>query len=667
MKKRFFKSMAFLGLGLTLFISCEKDDGPEPNNSAPTINDQSFKTPENIADTVVIGKVLGEDVDQDVLIFSITQNSSNSDSDLFEISSSGELKLVAGGQLDYEQKSSHELIVKVSDGELSNTAKVIINVEDVDEGGKPVIDDQSFTIEENSPLGSVVGEIVATDPDGDDLVFFFSSNQQTNEALKKFKLDDNVIKTMTTNNQGELNYEQQDVYVFDITAGDGKLSTRGTITVNIIDVNDAPSFAQDDTVSVSISESTGYTEDIINVPATDEDGDAITYSIKNDIDNLFEIKASGRVELQTGKSLDYETKIMHTFTAVATDSEGASEEIEVIVNVMDEDDTPAPEVNVSTLAGSSVGFEDGTGSSAKFNYPLGIELQNNGNLFVVDNRNKSIRLVTNSGVVSSWAGAKPGSSGGAGLGVYDLVTTPNNRNYVSDLANHVVYEMQARLRGGDTLIVKAGSKLNPGNVDGQGTAVRFNQPRGLAADASGNIYIADYNNHRIRKMTPNGAVTTVAGSGNAGYIDGNGSSAAFNHPSYLVVDSNGNIFVTDTGNHRIRKISPSGSVTTVAGNGSANSTDGPALTSGVNTPLGIAKDNNDNIYFVDYDDHKIRKLDMISGKLITLAGTGSAGYTDGDGDIAIFNHPTGIAVSGDGSLIYVTDSGNSKIRKLTVQ
>ncbi|MBO6661869.1 MAG: cadherin domain-containing protein [Roseivirga sp.] len=674
MNKRIIRSIAVLSLVVTL--ACESDD-TGPKNSAPNIDNQNFSASEDISDTDLVGKVVATDAEDDALTFEITQNSYNAVSagqntvqtKLFEINDKGELSLISGRALDYENKTTHTLAVKVSDGELSNTADITINVVDVDENESPVIADQTFTVAENIPLGSSIGDIVATDPDGDNLTYFFSSGQQSNSALSTFKLENNTLKTISTNSQGELNYEQKNQYIFDVTAGDGQLSTRATITVNITDENDAPTFGKGSSIAISAPEDTGDTEDLETFTATDEDGDALTYSLKNDTDNLFEIKDGGRVELQTGKSLDYETKTSHTFTAVVTDSEGASEELEVTVNVTDVDDTPAATVTVSKLAGSGVGFEDGAGNITKFNYPYGITLQNNGNLFVTDNANRSIRYVYSDGRTVSWSGEQPGSSSGSDIpgSPYGIVTTTNNIDYVSDLTNHVIYKIQARKSGKPVLTIVAGSKLKDGNDDGTGTAAKFNQPRGLAADNSGNIYIADYLNHSIRKMTPGGIVTTIAGSGSAGFADGNGTSASFNSPAFLVVDNNGNIYVTDSGNHRIRKIAPNGDVTTVAGTGSSTSSNGPATSSGVSTPLGIDMDNNGNIYFIDLGSHSIKKLDVANNTISTIAGTGSTGAQNGNGASASFNYPTDLAVTGNGSTIYVTDTGNQSIRKIVIQ
>ena len=148
-------------------------------------------------------------------------------------------------------------------------------------------------------------------------------------------------------------------------------------------------------------------------------------------------------------------------------------------------------------------------------------------------------------------------------------------------------------------------------VDGVGTAARFASPRGIALDNEGNIYIADQNNHAIRKITPSGRVTTLAGNGTAGYADGVGKSARFNQPLAIAVDAEGNVYVSDNYNHRIRKISPAGLVTTVAGSGTAGNLNGVGVSAAFNRPYGLWVDPSGNvIYVADAYNHNIRRIDM---------------------------------------------------------
>jgi len=212
-----------------------------------------------------------------------------------------------------------------------------------------------------------------------------------------------------------------------------------------------------------------------------------------------------------------------------------------------------------------------------------------------------------------------------------------------------------------TFTTLAGPDESPGAVDGPGSAARFNRPEGVAVDSAGNVYVADYYNYTIRKVTPGGVVTTLAGlAGSEGSADGTGSAARFNCPYGVAVDSAGNVYVADTDVCAIRKVTPAGVVTTLAGLAEQSDI------------FGVAVDSAGNVYVADTANHTIRKVTP-GGVVATLAGNASitnqagiriGGYADGTGSAARFNYPYGVAVDGAGN-VYVADSGNSTIRKVT--
>jgi hypothetical protein len=198
-----------------------------------------------------------------------------------------------------------------------------------------------------------------------------------------------------------------------------------------------------------------------------------------------------------------------------------------------------------------------------------------------------------------------------------------------------------------------------------GTLAQFNSPASTAIDASGNIYVADNLNHRIRKITSAGVVTTLAGSGVAGFNNATGTAAQFSGPKGVAVDGAGNVYVADAGNHRIRKITSAGVVTTLAGSGMSGTNDGPnGMSSRFNFPNGVALDAAGNVYVADFLNHLIRVIDPVSGATTTLAGSGTAGFTDATGAAAQFNFPTSVAVDGAGN-VYVADQLNNRIRAIT--
>jgi sugar lactone lactonase YvrE len=204
-----------------------------------------------------------------------------------------------------------------------------------------------------------------------------------------------------------------------------------------------------------------------------------------------------------------------------------------------------------------------------------------------------------------------------------------------------------------------------GVLDGSGRNARFNQPYGIARDRAGNLYVADWNNHAIRKVTPAGVVSTLAGMpGTPGASDGSGSDARFFFPIGVAVDSNGNVLVADAGNDTIRRVTPAGVVTTMAGAaGQAGSADGPARAARFNRPSALAVDAAGNILISDSGNSVVRKL-ATDGSVATVAGTvGNAGWADGAGPAARFFDPIGIGVDAGGN-IYVADRGNRVIRKI---
>ena len=205
-----------------------------------------------------------------------------------------------------------------------------------------------------------------------------------------------------------------------------------------------------------------------------------------------------------------------------------------------------------------------------------------------------------------------------------------------------------------------------GSTDGTGADARFNSPYGVAVDGDGNVYVADTSNHTIRKITAAGVVTTLAGTaGSFGSADGTGADARFFYPYGVAVDGDGNVYVADRANHTIRKITPAGVVTTLAGAaGSSGSADGTGAVARFNYPDGVAVDGGGNVYVADTSNHTIRKITP-AGVVTTLVGAATEnGFSDGRGPLARLYAPYGVAVDGGGN-VYVADYANHAIRKVT--
>jgi sugar lactone lactonase YvrE len=248
---------------------------------------------------------------------------------------------------------------------------------------------------------------------------------------------------------------------------------------------------------------------------------------------------------------------------------------------------------VTTLAGDGTAdYADGTGTAAQFNQPTGIALYG-GNLYVADSCNYRIRkIVIASGAVTTLAGT------GSLSALYpERITVDGSGNlYVTESFSSNRYIRKIDASGVITNLAGSGS----GYADGTGTAAKFNQPTGIAL-YGGNLYVADANNNRIREIViASGAVTTLAGDGTEGYADGTGTAAKFNGPWDVAADGTGNLYVADYGNYCIRKIViATGEVTTLAGDSTQGDADGPVSTAKFNGPAGIAVDGSGNIYVVD--------------------------------------------------------------------
>lgn len=217
--------------------------------------------------------------------------------------------------------------------------------------------------------------------------------------------------------------------------------------------------------------------------------------------------------------------------------------------------------------------------------------------------------------------------------------------------------------GSGTVTTLAGSGT-AGSTNATGTAASFNGPFSVAVDTAGNVYVAEFTSHLIRKVTSTGVVTTLAGTvGSSGSANGTGTAASFYSPSGVAVDSTGNVYVADTFNHLIRKISSTGVVTTLAGTGSSGSTNATGTAASFNGPFSVALDSSNNVYVADSLNNLIRKIDT-AGVVTTLAGSGALGSTNGTGTAATFNHPYGVAVDASGN-VYVSESAPNLVRKIT--
>jgi DNA-binding beta-propeller fold protein YncE len=293
----------------------------------------------------------------------------------------------------------------------------------------------------------------------------------------------------------------------------------------------------------------------------------------------------------------------------------------------------APDGTVTTVAGGGVpgpygDIVDGPANTARLFGPEGLTADDQGNIYVADTLNNRIRRICPDGVVTTVAGSGPGT----------------------------VYGFDGAL------------------VDGSADLARFNDPSDVAVDEDGVLYVTDRLNHVIRKIMPDGQVSTFVGSGQPGAIDGVGTAASFELPNRITIDDGGNLYVTEgrfldfgerTYGFRVRKITPDAKVTTLAGTGEPGYRDGPALTAQFDVPIGIDVDDQGYVYVVDSGAHRIRRISP-EGSVSTIAGSGAAGYADGATSRAEFWYPTDIAVGPDGKL-FVADWKNHRIRVIAAE
>jgi len=330
---------------------------------------------------------------------------------------------------------------------------------------------------------------------------------------------------------------------------------------------------------------------------------------------------------------------------------------------------PAPAYTITTFAGNNTGGfagDAGAATGAELNNPLGMALDSAGNLYIADSSNHRVREVAG-GTISTVAGngtaGYTGDSAAATSAELDVpsgvAVDSSGTLYIADTSNEVIRKV-----AGTTITTYAGNNsLGKGGTGDHGlaTSAQLDTPTGLALDAAGNLYIADSGNNWIRIVTKSSGIITTLSTG----------SATLKSPKGVAVDAAGNVYIADTNNSRVLKVTPSGSITkttTVAGTSVIGSSGdgGPATSAQLNYPYGVAVDAAGNLYIADTNNQRIRRVSAATGTITTVAGTGRSGYT-GDGGFstsAQLSFPRGILVDASGN-IYISDAQNNVIRLMT--
>lgn len=336
-----------------------------------------------------------------------------------------------------------------------------------------------------------------------------------------------------------------------------------------------------------------------------------------------------------------------------------------------------PAQTITTVAGNgTAGFsgDGGPAVQASFNSPVFVAVDATGGLLVADWQNHRVRRIDSRGVVTTIAGAgSPGFSGDGGPatqasfnGVIGLCLDAAGNIYVNDDRNNRI----RRIDPAGQITTFAGNGLRQyGGDGGPATQASFNIGIRCATDTAGNVYVAEQGAHRIRKIAPTGLITTFAGNGTQGFSGDGGPAAAanLNNPTALTVDSAGNLYFSGQFNHRLRRVVPNGILTTIAGTGTPgfSGDGGPATSANLNFPGAMVADGNGDLYFTDGPNLRVRRVRR-DGVIETVAGNGTRGF-GGDGGAplsASFNGEFGIAIDGEGNL-YVADTDNHRVRKIS--
>ncbi len=332
---------------------------------------------------------------------------------------------------------------------------------------------------------------------------------------------------------------------------------------------------------------------------------------------------------------------------------------------------------ITTIAGTGASGYSGDGgqaTSAKFALLNGLTFDAAGNLYIVDGQYSCVRKVNTAGIISTFVGnGTSGYSGDGGQATAAELSDPTllafdaiGNLYIADRANGLIRKITT---AGVISTVAGNGTLGYSGDGGQAILAELNAPTGIAIDVFGNLYIADDQNSRIRKVNTAGIITTIAGNGTMGFSGdgGQATAAELSDPWGIIFDAAGNLYITDAGTSVIRKVNTAGIISTVAGNGTIgfSGDGGQATATELNQPVGIILDASGNLYFADNQNSRIRMINT-SGIISTIVGNGTAGYS-GDGGQATsakINRPWGITFDAVGNL-YIADEGNNVVRKVT--
>lgn len=337
----------------------------------------------------------------------------------------------------------------------------------------------------------------------------------------------------------------------------------------------------------------------------------------------------------------------------------------------------SPQGIIATVAGNGIpGYlgDGGPAAQAQLNYPDGIALGPEGSIYIADTENQRIRFVSPQGVIATVAGTGAEGYNGDDIPALEaqlhhpgaVAVDSDGSMYIADTENQRIRFVSPQ--GAITTVAGIGAEGYNGD-DVPAAEAQLHHPRAVVIGPEGSVYIADTGNHRVRRVSPGGIITTVAGTGTGSYGGDGGPAvqAGLNYPRGVAVRADGSVYVADTNNVRVRRVSPEGSIATVAGSGIAGYSGdaGPATLAQLDNPCGLAVGAGGSLYIADTDSNRIRRVSP-EGIITTVAGNGTPGYS-GNGGPAVqaqLNHPRGVALGADGA-IYIADTGNNRIRRVS--
>ena len=596
-----------------------------PMNHAPVAQDQRVTTDEDTAKAVIL---VAGDVDGDSLVYQIVTQPGHGT--LSGTSPSVTYTPTAN------YIGSDSFTFKATDGKTdSNIATVSIIVNPVNDA--PVAQNQIVTTNEDTPRAIT---LVANDTDGDPLTYQIVA-QPSHGALSGAPPLITYTPAATYNGSDSLTFK----------ANDGIADSNiATITIT---VNPKPPLP---TVSISANPRSIAVGTSATVSWTSRNADSAT--IDQDI---------GQVNL-VGEMIV--SPIVTTTYTISVTGPGGSASNSVTVEVLRIEDDRI----IITMAGNGEcesAFDGGPATGAGLDSPVSVAFDTSGNVYISDYSGNRVRKVDQNGIIYTVAGTGIRGYSGDGrpaaqaqlYGPRDVAVDASGNLIIADFINERVRKVD---RGGIIRTMAGNGEQGYSGDGGPADEAMLNDPAGLAADGMGNIYIADFWNHRIRKVDSQRIITTIAGSGELGYSGDNGPAlqAKLYGPWDVTVDTSGNLFIADQYNHRIRKVDKDGLITTIAGNGTNGygGDGGLAIDAMLNYPSGVAVDGNGDLFIADALNNRVRKVDS-AGMITTVAGTGGAGY-GGDGGaprIAMLNRPSGVAVDAMNNL-YIADQNNCRVR-----